>query len=86
MSAKTDHIRRDAEHAARMEITLVLDQYKRRMYESAKAHIAGEITSLEGGTVDGLRLGREAASAGAGEWLGGSPQQAIDATAGAIEQ
>lgn len=81
MAARSDHIRLDAEHAARLEIAKVLEKYKRRIYEDAKAHIARAITEAPAGSiVDGTSVGEEAVSAVVAGYLGvGDAQPAIEA-------
>lgn len=71
MSRVSDHDRRDAEHAARAEISLMLGRYARRLYEEAKAHIATAITEAEPGQIiDGTDIGREAARSSIANYLG----------------
>lgn len=71
MSRVSDHDRRDAEHAARAEIAILLSKYGRRLYEEAKAHIATALTEAEPGElVDGTAIGREAARASIANYLG----------------
>ncbi len=86
MAANTDHLRRDAEAAARSEIALVLGKYQRRIYEDAKTHIGRAITDASPGeAIDGTDLGREAVALGAASYLGGdigNPQPAIEAESG----
>lgn len=61
MAARTDHIRLDAEHAARLEISKAVQRYVRRMYEEAKADIAKQIADAPAGSeLDGTRVGEEA--------------------------
>lgn len=84
MSRPSDHIRRDAEHAARMDIRVHIHRFIRRMDEQAKAHIAAAIEAAEsnGGIVDGLTIGREAARSAVATYMdAGEPQAAIDAPA-----
>ncbi len=71
MSRVSDHIRRDAEHAARAEISILLSKYQRRLYEEAKAHISTALTDAAAGEVlDGTDIGREAVRAAAANYLG----------------
>lgn len=73
MAANPDHIRRDAEHAARTEIAVFLAKFQRRMYEEAKAHIAEEISGGAGGVLDGTHVGRTAASRAIAAYETGEP-------------
>lgn len=73
MARLTDHDVRDAEHALRMEITLVIARYTRRMVELGKAFIqeAIEEANREGVIVDGTAIGRTAAARAAQDYFGG---------------
>lgn len=83
MASISDHIRRDSEHAARMEIMLVLSQYRRRLEEDAKAFITRALAEAEG-EVNGLDIGREAALSALGNYLTpGLPEPAIELESGA---
>ena len=75
MARLSDHDIRDAEHALRMELTLVVARYTRRMTELGKALIQEEIESAikEGRSVDGTAIGRAAASRAASDYFGGLP-------------
>ena len=78
MPAHSDHVRRDAEHAARSEVAIVLSKYVRRLNEEAKAHIAQKLAA--GQVTDGTQLGRDAAQAAVSSYLGlDDAQPAIDA-------
>ncbi len=82
MPSVSDHVRRDAEHAARMDIRVHIHRFIRRMDEQAKAHIAAAIEAAEasGDVVDGLAIGREAAARAVATYMdAGEPQAAIDA-------
>ena len=82
MPSVSDHVRRDAEHAARSDIRVQISRFIRRMDEQAKAHIAAVIEQAEasGDVIDGLEIGREAAARAIGSYMGeGEPQAAIDA-------
>ncbi|GIV03675.1 MAG: hypothetical protein KatS3mg015_2505 [Fimbriimonadales bacterium] len=46
MASLSDHVRRDAEHAARSEIRVQLSRFTRRMDEAAKAHIKSALVSV----------------------------------------
>lgn len=81
MPANPDHIRRDAEHAARMEIAVFLEKFKRRMYEEAKAHIAEEIARGGGGILDGTTIGRDAAARAVTAYAAGAPLPPVDSRA-----
>ena len=78
MASVSDHVRRDAEHAARSAIRVEVSRYIRRMDEVAKAHIK---TAIERGEVpDGTELGREAGALAIGTYITpGEPQPAIEA-------
>lgn len=73
MARLTDHDIRDAEHAMRSEITLIVARYVRRMSEMGKAHIqeAIEQAAATGGFVNGTEIGREAARRAAFPYFGG---------------
>ncbi len=83
MARLTDHDVRDAEHALRTEIALVVGQYTRRMAEMGKAYIqeALEEAAREGVEVDGVAIGREAATRAAFPYFGGlagHPAQVVE--------
>ena len=79
MPATSDHIRRDALHAARSEVRILVSKYIRRLDEEAKAFIESELARADGGTVDGTELGRSAAEAAIRNYLGdGEPREALD--------
>jgi hypothetical protein len=83
MARLTDHDIRDAEHALRMELALVVARYTRRMAEAGKAYIQEEIETAnkEGRDVDGTEIGRTAAERAARDYFGGlagRPQAAIE--------
>ena len=82
MPANLDHLRRDAEHAARNTISTCVGKFVRRMNEAAKATVAGDIAALESSeepvVVDfdtGTRLGEEAAKAAILEYLFENPDK-----------
>jgi hypothetical protein len=84
MPSVSDHVRRDAEHAARSDIRVQISRFIRRMDEQAKAHIQYAIERAEasGEVVDGLAIGREAAARAIGSYMdGGEPQAALDSPA-----
>lgn len=49
MATGTDHIRRDAEHAARNCVSTELGKFSRRINEAAKANIASRLAAVEDG-------------------------------------
>jgi len=74
MARLSDHDVRDAEHALRTEIALIVGQYARRMLEAGKAHIQTaleEASKTEGAEVDGVAIGRTAAARAAAPYFGG---------------
>ena len=87
MARLSDHDLRDAEHALRVELTLVVARYTRRMTEIGKAYIqeAIEQANKDGSLVNGTSIGREAASRAASSYFGGlagaAPQQVIESKA-----
>ena len=80
MPARTDHDRRDAQHAARATIAVAISRYIRRATEEAYAHIEERATSHDGiSELDWSEVGRAAANqalASYGVVVG--PQRAID--------
>lgn len=63
MATVSDHVTRDAQHAARSEIAVFLAKFNRRMYEEAKAHIGEALTEAGPGVVlDGTQVGKDAAA------------------------
>lgn len=82
MPSVSDHARRDAEHAARSDIRIVLMKYARRLDEKAKANIANAIASAPPGTeINGTQIGRDAAAAAIESLLSSEPYDAIEAPA-----
>lgn len=86
MARLSDHDVRDAEHALRSELALLVSRYTRRMAEMGKAHIQEEIETAikEGRVVDGTAIGRAAAGRAASDYFGGlagAPQTAIEGRA-----
>ena len=73
MARLTDHDIRDAQHALRAEIALVVGRYIRRMDEIGKAYIseAIETASKEDHLVDGSAIGRAAAERATKDYFGG---------------
>lgn len=81
MPADSDHIRRDALHAARSETRIELMRFMRRIDSEAKAHIDSALATAEG-VVDGTSIGREAARAAIANYLApGGPSATIEAPA-----
>lgn len=81
MPSVSDHVRRDAEHAARSLIRVQVMRYVRRMDEQAKAHIAAAIEAAEtaGDPIDGTAIGEDAAARAIGTYMAsGEPAAAID--------
>jgi hypothetical protein len=87
MARLSDHDVRDAEHALRMELTLVVARYTRRMAELGKAYIqeALEEAGKEGQDVNGTEIGRAAAERAASSYFGGlagaAPREALEGEA-----
>jgi hypothetical protein len=86
MAALSDHDRRDAEHAARAEMAIVVQKYVRRVNEAAKAYIkeALDEAARGEGTIDGTSVGRSAATRAIADWMGidaAAPQAAIEGSA-----
>ncbi len=76
LPSHSDHIKRDAEHAARNEISTCIGKFTRRMNEAAKAHIAVGVEDVTG-EVDfefGTELGRKAARKAILEFLFDNPE------------
>lgn len=73
MPRLSDHDLRDAEHALRMEISLVVGRYIRRMSEIGKAYIqeAIETAIKENRLVEGSAIGRAAAERATRDYFGG---------------
>lgn len=83
MARLTDHDVRDAEHALRTELALLVGRYVRRMAEMGKAYIQEEIEQAgkEGRLVDGTAIGRSAAERASLDYFGGlagKPRAAIE--------
>ena len=64
MPAVSDHVRRDAQHAARQLIRIRISQYLRRLDDEAKSQIDQSIAEAtrEGKLVDGAVVGALAAN------------------------
>lgn len=73
MARLSDHDIRDAEHALRMELALVVSRYTRRMTELGKAKIQEAIEQAvkDGREIDGTAIGRAAAAEAASDYFGG---------------
>jgi len=91
MASQYDHIKRDALHAARAEVSILVTKYTRRLHETAISFIDSERAKSDGqfsgDNADGTFLGREAAKSAEENWIGigGSPSETIDAASPAIE-
>lgn len=85
MARLSDHDVRDAEHALRAEIALIVGRYTRRMLEMGKAHIQEDIESAGEEAIDGTAIGRAAARRAAfpyfGELAGEAPKATIESGA-----
>lgn len=82
MARLSDHDQRDAEHALRSEIALILARYARRMAVKGKAYITEAIAQAakEGKDVDGITIGRIAAERVKAEYFATfKPEDAIEA-------
>ena len=81
MAARTDHDRRDAQHAARSTIAVAMARYIRRMTEEAYAHIEEEATRDAGGNIDWSEVGRSAAHQALSSYgVSVGPERALDAS------
>ncbi len=88
MARLSDHDKRDAEHALRVEIGLVLAKYARRMLDQGKAYITDAIAqeNKEGKEVDGTEIGRTAATRVKTEYFAANtPEPAIETTATTLQ-
>ena len=82
MPARTDHDRRDAQHAARATIAIALGRYIRRITEQAYAHIEEEATRDSDGERDWSAIGASCADQALASFgAGATPQRAIDGDA-----
>jgi len=81
MPSRTDHDRRDAQHAARATIAIFMARYIRRMTEEAYAHIEEEATRYDGtSALDWSDVGRAAAHQALATYgVSTGPERAIDA-------
>jgi hypothetical protein len=82
LASRTDHDRRDAQHAARATIAIELARYVRRVTEAAYAHIEEEAASYDGSAaVDFTATGIAAAHRALTEYgIFIGPARAIEAT------
>lgn len=84
MAALSDHDRRDAEHAARAEVAILVQKYVRRMTELTKAYIKEDLdeAARHSRSVDGTALGRAAAARATAHYFGidaaAEPRAAIE--------
>lgn len=85
MPARTDHDRRDAQHAARATIAIHVSRYIRRMTEMAYAHIEEEATRDDLGDTDWTEVGTAAAYRALGSYGVAAPVAAIEPDAPALE-
>lgn len=82
MPARTDHDRRDAQHAARARIAVAMGRYVRRLTEEAYAHIEEEATRHDGITdIDWSRVGTASADQALASYGIGGADRAVDGTA-----
>ena len=79
MPARTDHDRRDAQHAARATIAIAMGRYIRRITEEAYAHIEQAATEHDGGSHDWSAIGTAAADRALSSYGVVTPAAAIDA-------
>ena len=80
MPARTDHDRRDAQHAARATIAIAIQRYVRRITEEAYAHIEERATS-DDDTIDWSDEGRVAANRALASYGVIRPDAAIEGSA-----
>lgn len=81
MPARTDHDRRDAQHAARATISIAINRYVRRITEEAYAHIEERAASDIDGEIDWSDEGRMAATRALASYGVIRPDPAIDGDA-----
>ena len=85
MPARTDHDRRDAQHAARARIAVAMGRYVRRLTEEAYAHIELEATNHDGdGYIDWSKVGTDSADRALGAYGILDPAPALEAEHAAI--
>ena len=82
MASRTDHDRRDAQHAARATVAIEIQRYVRRVTEAAYAHIEEEAATYDGSsTVDFTAAGIAAAHRALAEYgIYIGPARAIEST------
>lgn len=87
MPARTDHDRRDAQHAARATIAVAMGRYIRRLTEQAYAHIEEEATRDSIGDIDWSSVGASAAHRALSAYgvTVAAPERALDGVAQALE-
>lgn len=87
MAARTDHDRRDAQHAVRATVAIEMGRYIRRIQEEAYAHIEQEAAEHDGRTdIDWSAVGIAAAHRALSSYgIVVGPQRAIDAAPVALE-
>ena len=81
MSRLSDHVRRDAEHAARSMARIEVQRYLRRIDDLAKAYVAEAIEEAtnRGELIDGTELGKAQGARALRAYIGaGEPQAAIE--------
>ena len=79
MPARTDHDRRDAQHAARARIAVAMGRYIRRLTEEAYAHIEQKGTEHDGvGVIDWSKVGADSADRALGSYGIIDPSPAIE--------
>ena len=82
LPANSDHIRRDAEHAARSAIRVDVSAILRRLDETAKAHVAERLANANPGeAIDGKKLGYEAAEVALAHYIVPELSEPIEAQA-----
>jgi hypothetical protein len=85
LAALSDHDRRDAEHVARAEISILLQRYARRLTEATKVYVkeALDEAARDGRALDPVELGRAAAAHAIAPYFGidAAPRAAIEASA-----
>jgi hypothetical protein len=86
MPARTDHDRRDAQHAVRATVAIEIGRYVRRIIEEAYAHVEQEATEHDGREVDWSAVGIAAAHRALSSYgIVVGPTRAIDAESVALE-
>lgn len=86
MPARTDHDRRDAQHAVRATVAMEIGRYVRRIVEEAYAHIEQEATEHDGRDVDWSAVGIASAHRALSAYgITVGPSRAIDGEAVLLE-